>query len=110
MQHEIGRYIRYDGYEYRTIAGNRTKNDMLHQFRPIGWPRWHTPKIAHQLITVTQKYDTEENNYPRSLGLEGGQRLLNALARACETSWETVAEEIEREAFNAALRRKESCD
>jgi hypothetical protein len=64
--------------------------------------------IAHQLITVTQKYDTEENNYPTYIpGLKGGQYLLDAIFRACtKTSWKIEAEIIERESFNAALRRK----
>ncbi len=88
-----GQEFEFDGVQYRVLAGNRRKGDLVLEFRVVGW---HRPMIAHTLILAAFKFQVEENNYPRPR-FRGGYKLLDAIKEACKYGWKSVVDRIANE-------------
>ncbi len=89
---------------YRIVEGTRKTGDMILEVAVNGW---HRPLIANTLLEVAFKYQVEENNYPTSLGFEGGRKLLRRIEDACINGWEQAAQRTNQEAEAARLRREQ---
>lgn len=93
-----GQEFEFDGVQYRILPGNRCRDDLVLEFRVVGW---HRPKIAHTLILCDFKFQVEQNNYGPNGKIQkarGGWYLIDAIKSACHRNgWRVVANRIENE-------------